>query len=200
MLFEHIREDLLGRRDKGVDWDRSLTMGYEWALEQAVSNGDVEILAQLQAIAPFDAFDEADLAVQRQALDHYKAGDFHTAGLWDQYLSYAVEGESPYYTMAEIQGYIPGRDLSSAAIERSDLLRGYDLFTMLPAVDIPVHFITGAEDWNTPADLARTYYEFLDAPQKSFTEIEEAAHMLLYDQPVVWEETLIKIKDATLDK
>ena len=180
-----------------VDWDRSMNMGYEWALDRARERNDAEVLAQLGAIAPFDAFDEADLAVQRQALDFYKAGDYHTEGLWDQYLSYAIEGRSPYYTMSEVQGYIPGLELSSAAIERGDLLREYNLFEMLPSVDIPVHFITGAEDWNTPAKLAREYYEFLDAPEKSFTVIEEAAHMVFYDQPEAWEGALIEIKNKT---
>ena len=181
-----------------VDWGRSMNMGYEWALDQARENGDAEVLAQLETIAPFDAFDEADLVVQRQALDYYRAGDVHTEGLWDQYLAYALEGQSPYYTMAEIQGYIPGLELSSAAIEQADLLKDYNLFSMLPAVDIPVHFITGAEDWNTPADLAREYYEFLEAPAKSFSVIEGAAHMLFYDQPDAWEDALLEIKDATI--
>lgn len=183
-----------------VDWDRSLTMGYEWALDQARANGDAEVLEQLQAIAPFDALDEADLVVQRQALDLYRAGDNHTEGLWDQYLGYALDGQSPYYTMAQIQGYIPGLELSSAAIERADLLADYDLFTMMPSVDIPVHFITGAHDWNTPADLAFAYFEALDAPAKSFHRIDEAAHMVLYDQPDAWAEAMVEIRDATLGR
>ena len=183
-----------------VDWVRSLNMGYDWALEQARASGDADLLQELEAIAPFDAFDEADLLVQRAALDHYRAGDYHTPGLWDQYLSYAVEGQSPYYSMEEIQSYIPGLELSSAAIEQAELLKTYNLFETLPSVDIPVHFVTGAEDWNTPAALAREYYDFLDAPQKSFTVIEGAAHMLLYDQPRAWEGVLIEIRNATLGR
>ena len=100
--------------------------------------------------------------------------------------------------MAEVQGYIPGLELSAAAIEQADLLAQYNLLTMLPSVDIPVHFITGAEDRNTPADLAREYYEALDAPAKSFTVIDEAGHNLMYDQPDAWSEALVGIKDATL--
>ena len=91
-----------------VDWDRSLTMGYEWALDQARTNGDAEVLASLDAIAPFDAYDEADLVAQREALDRYRGGDYHTVGLWDQYLSYALDGKSPYYTMAALESSRPG--------------------------------------------------------------------------------------------
>ncbi|MDJ0629620.1 MAG: alpha/beta hydrolase [Rhodobacter sp.] len=181
-----------------VDWDRSMNMGYAWALDQARANGHADVLAGLEAIAPFDAFDEADLQVQRQALDLYRGGDYHTVGLWDQYLGYALDGKSPYYTMAEIQNYIPGLELSSLAIEQADLLETYDLFASHPSVDIPVHFVTGAEDRNTPAELAFEYYEFLEAPAKSFTRIDDAAHMVLYDQPDAWAEALVEIKNATL--
>ena len=102
--------------------------------------------------------------------------------------------------MADVQNYMPGLELSSAAIERADLLAGYDLFEMLPAIDIPVHFITGAEDWNTPADLAFAYFEVLEAPAKSFHRIPDAAHMVLYDQPDAWAEAMVEIRDYTLGR
>lgn len=180
-----------------VDWDRSMVMGYEWALDQARSAKDTEVVEQLEAIAPFDAFDEADLTVQRQAIDKCRGGDYYTPGLWDRYLSYAINGDSPYYTAADIQNYIPGLELSSKAVERADLLASYDLFEMLPSIDIPVHFITGAEDRNTPADLAHAYFAALDAPTKSFTRIEHAAHMVMFEQPLVWAEILVEIRDQT---
>ena len=181
-----------------VDWDRSMIMGYEWAKDQARANGDDAILAQLEAIAPFDAFDEADLSVQRDAIDYYRGGDYHTEGLWDQYLAYAVNGQSPYYTDEQVQNYIPGLEFSAAAVENRELLKAYDLFATTPRIDIPVHFITGAEDHNTPGDLAHAYFEALDTPAKSFTRVEGAAHMVMFEKPDVWAETLVAIKDQTL--
>lgn len=181
-----------------VAWNRSLTMGFDWAVERARTRGDAEVLAQLRAIEPFDPLDEPDLVVQRRALEFYRAGDVHTDGLWDTYLAYVMDGQSPYYTMEQVQAYMPGRALSSAGIERPEILGGYNLFTSFPAADIPVHFITGAEDHNTPADLAHEYYEALDAPAKSFTRIEGAAHMVMYDQPDAWADALVQIKNLTL--
>lgn len=183
-----------------VAWGRSLTMGFNWALAQAEELGDSEILAQLRAIEPFDPLDEADLIVQRQALDFYRAGDYHTVGLWDQYLGYALSGQSPYYTIAQIQDFIPGLELSSAAIEVPEILGAYDLFTTFREAEIPVHFITGAQDHNTPGDLARLYHDALLAHAKSFTLIEGAAHMVMYDQPEAWAETLVEIRNETLNR
>ena len=181
-----------------VAWHTSLTMGFDWAKTQADENGDADILAQLKAIEPFDALDEADLVVQREALDHYRGGDYYTPGLWDKYLAYALEGQSPYYTKSEIRGYIPGIELSSAGIETPSIVGGYNLFESHPRFDIPIHFIHGDHDHNTPADLAQQYYEFLVAPDKSFTRIDDAAHMVLYDQPQAWAEALVSIKTRVL--
>lgn len=183
-----------------VHWQRSLTAGFNWAVAQAELHGNTAVLAQLKSIKPFDPLDEADLVVQRRALEFYRGGDYYTEGLWDTYLSYAMENQSPYYTPDEIQGYVPGLELSSIAIERPDIIGNYDLFSSTPKADIPVHFIVGDDDHNTPADLAFEYYEFLDAPVKSFTRIDDAAHMVLYDQPLAWAEALVDIKNATLAK
>lgn len=181
-----------------VHWQRSLTDGFNWAVAQAESHNNAAVLSQLKAIEPFDPLDEADLVVQRRALDFYRGGDYYTVGLWDTYLSYALEYRSPYYTPDEIQEYLPGMEISSIAIERPEILGRYNLFETTPKADIPVHFIVGDNDHNTPADLAFEYYEFLEAPAKSFTRIEDAAHMVLYDQPIAWAKALVEIKNATL--
>ncbi|WP_068118713.1 alpha/beta fold hydrolase [Tropicimonas marinistellae] len=181
-----------------VAWERSHEIGFDWVKMQASSNGDDDILAALQKIEPFDALDEADLIVQRQAVAQYGGGDYHTEGLEDRYLDYAISGQSPYYSEADIQAYMPGLELSSKAIESAELLAGYDLFENFPSATIPVHFITGTEDWNTPAVLAKAYHDALEAPDKSFTAIDGAAHMVMFDQPDAWTETMIAIKDRTL--
>ena len=181
-----------------VAWNRSRQMSFDWAVAQAEANGDAEILGQLHAVEPFDPIDEADLGVLGQAVDFYRGGDYHTPGLWDAILAYTMNGESPYYTTAQVNSYIPGLELSSAAIERGELLSTYDLFKSFPTSDIPVHFITGTEDHNTTGDLAYEYYEVLEAPAKSFTWIEDAAHMVMMDQTEAWTNAMVDIKTQTL--
>ena len=183
-----------------VHWHRSLNMGYEWAVEQATANNHDEVLKRLQAIEPFDALNEADLAVQKEVLDYYRGGDYHTEGLGPKYLDYALSGQSPYYSNEDIQKYMPGLELSSRGVEVPEIVGNYDLFKSHPSVDIPVHFIVGADDHNTPADLAREYFEFVQAPQKSFTAIDEAAHMVMFDKPDAWTEAMIEIKNQVLEQ
>lgn len=181
-----------------VAWNRSFTMSFDWVVAKAEINGDDDILAQLRAIEPFDPVDEADLGVLGDAVEFYRSGDYHTIGLWDTILSYTMNGESPYYTMEQANSYIPGLQLSSAAIERGEFLSTYDLFKSFPVSDIPVHFMTGTEDHNTTGELAYEYYEVLEAPAKSFTWIEGAAHMVMMDQTEAWTKAMVDIKNQTL--
>lgn len=181
-----------------VAWNRSQTMAFDWAVEQAEANNDAEILTQLRAIEPFDPVDGDHLGVQGEAVDFYRGGDYHTVGLWDEILSYTMNGESPYYSMEQINSYIPGLQLSSAAIERGEFLSTYDLFTSYPTSDIPVHFITGTKDYVTPGELAFEYYEALEAPAKSFTWIDDAAHMVMMDQTEAWTNAMVAIRNDVL--
>lgn len=181
-----------------VAWQRSFTMGFNWAKAQAKATQDASTFIKLKAIEPFDPLDEADLVVLREAIDRYQGGDLYTPGLCDKYLSYVIDNPNPYYTKREIKGYLSGLKLSSAAIERPDIVGHYDLFKSFQKSNIPVHFIMGDNDHNTPADLAFEYFNFLEAPHKSFTRINNAAHMVLWDQPLAWAKTLVVIKNKTL--
>ncbi len=183
-----------------VVWHRSLKMGFDWAIDQATEKGHEEVLERLRSVEPFDALDEADLVVQREALDYYRGGDYHTEGLRQRFLDYALSGKSPYYTDDDIQKYLPGLELSSRGVEVPEVIGRYNLFKSHPSIDIPIHFITGAEDRNTPADLAREYHDFVQAPQKSFTRIEDAAHLVMFDQPDAWVMALIQIKQKVLEQ
>lgn len=49
--------------------------------------------------------------------------------------------------------------------------------------DVPVAMIMGRYDMVTPTQLAREYFERLDAPLKAWYEFEEAAHFPHFEQP-----------------
>jgi pimeloyl-ACP methyl ester carboxylesterase len=111
-------------------------------------------------------------------------------------LDYVMSGKSPYYTMTELNYYIPGVEKSGEAI--AEFAYSYDLPDIISSTTIPVHFMVGEHDQNTAADLSSAYYETLEAPAKSFTVIKDAGHSFLYEKPDEWAATLIKIADETL--
>jgi D-alanyl-D-alanine carboxypeptidase len=179
-----------------VHWIRSHNDSFAWVKEQALKADDVETLEQIAAIEPFDATNEEHLDFVYQGQERFRGGDIYTEGLWEEFLEYAISGKSPYYTEADIGKYIPGLQKSSAAL--ADFVVTYDLFSDFPSATIPVHFLVGENDHNTAGDLAREYYQFLDAPAKSFTIIKDAGHSFMYEKPDAWAAALIKIADDML--
>ncbi|MEJ2218638.1 MAG: alpha/beta hydrolase [Gemmatimonadota bacterium] len=183
---------------EAVSWNRRQQMSYDWVLEQARSAGDSDIVAALEALDPFDPTNPAHVAVKDGLLDRYRGGDIYTQGLWDEYLAYAFEGRSPYYTAAEVDTYMAGMELSDKTLGTEIATSDYDLFRDFPTSPIPIHFLVGRHDHSTPGELAEEYYRFLQAPAKSFTWFENSGHTLMFDEPDRWAEELIRIANETL--
>jgi pimeloyl-ACP methyl ester carboxylesterase len=59
--------------------------------------------------------------------------------------------------------------------------------------EIPVFFVMGDRDGNTPYVLARRYYERIRAPQKEFVTIEGAAHMLNFERPLRFNQEVVRL-------
>lgn len=179
-----------------VNWVRSFTESLAWVKAQAEAANDTDVLGLIESIQPFDATNPEHFGLVLQGQEIYRGGDIYTEGLWDRFLEYALSGQSPYYTEADIGNYVPGLEISGVAL--ADVVGTYDLFSSFPAATIPVHFVMGEHDHNTSAGLAREYYEFLDAPAKSFTIVEEAGHSFMYEKPHAWAAALISIANETL--
>jgi pimeloyl-ACP methyl ester carboxylesterase len=179
-----------------VHWKRSHQIAFDWVKEQATEQHTAPVLEQIASMEPFDIDNETHVELVYKSLDLFGGGDIHAPGLWNEMLAYAMEGKSPYYTEDEVQTYIAGIQITQAAVEPFAVT--YDLFQDYPRSDIPVHFLQGEYDYNTPEILSREYYEALEAPAKSYTVIEGAAHSMMYEKPHIWAEALIDIARATL--
>lgn len=66
----------------------------------------------------------------------------------------------------------------------------------VPRIDVPVYFLVGRHDYNSPFELTQKYFERLDAPQgKQLIWFENAAHDIFFDEPETLVNTLVEIKD-----
>jgi len=52
-----------------------------------------------------------------------------------------------------------------------------------PDYSVPVYYILGRDDWQTPSSLAAEYFEKINAPQKGVFWIENAGHAANIDNP-----------------
>jgi len=182
---------------EAADWSRRQTMSYEWVLEQAREDNNTEVIQVLESIQPFDPTNLEHVAAKNQFLDIYRGGDLYTEGLWDTYLDYALSGKSPEYTSADVENYMVARAFSYQTVVPQAV--DYNLFRDFPVSPIPVHFFAGRHDHQTPGELAEEYYNFLEAPAKSFTWFENSCHTMIWDEPDKTTQELIRIANETLN-
>lgn len=57
-----------------------------------------------------------------------------------------------------------------------------DLRKDINTVKVPVHFVSGSADYNTPWLLVKEYEALLNAPEKSFTLFDKSGHSPLFEE------------------
>lgn len=71
---------------------------------------------------------------------------------------------------------------TAGTIFRDSAFNNFDLHKDIPVVKVPVHFVSGVADYNTPWPLVKQYSELLIAPAKSFMLFDKSGHSPLFEQ------------------
>ena len=73
----------------------------------------------------------------------------------------------------------------------------FSAIDQVPRLEIPIYFLQGSQDFNTPTHIARKYFEALDAPcGKYWIEEETCAHMVFYEKPEAFLNICRRIRNA----
>lgn len=84
------------------------------------------------------------------------------------------------YTITEKINYICGLKMyRETAFEKES--QGYDLRESLTEFEIPIFMVSGEYDYNCPQPLVKDYLEKLNAPDKEFYLVKNAAHSPLWE-------------------
>lgn len=68
-----------------------------------------------------------------------------------------------------------------------------DFFKQIPEVKVPVFFISGAYDYNTPWELVQKYASEIKAPKKEFIKFEKSGHSPVFEEPKKFNEEILRI-------
>jgi pimeloyl-ACP methyl ester carboxylesterase len=90
---------------------------------------------------------------------------------------------SPEYSLIDIIKWSKGSAFSASSTGRDPKFWNFHLREEMPKVEIPVFFISGKCDYNTPWPLVKEYYEKLEAPQKAFFLFERSGHSPIVEEP-----------------
>ena len=76
----------------------------------------------------------------------------------------------------------------------------FSAIEQVPQLEIPIFFLQGSQDFNTPTHIAKEYFEALDAPRgKYWIEEEKCAHMVQYENPEAFLKVCRRIRNAEQD-
>ena len=71
----------------------------------------------------------------------------------------------------------------------------FDLNAEPAEYKVPIYYIVGEHDWQTPSILTQEYFTRINAPDKKIYTIPNAGHMSMIDQPALFLRTLSEIKN-----
>jgi pimeloyl-ACP methyl ester carboxylesterase len=152
---------------------------YERALRKARDTGDAEASATLERLGPWPYRNVDDY----RAIRATKAKLDHDPPLWAPALfgalfapGYSIPDRLSFYrgTTASLRHFLgPNMDGPEVAV---------DLPANFTSFDVPIFIFQGEDDANTPAVLAKRYFDLISAPQKAYVPMA-GGHGVLLDDP-----------------
>lgn len=169
----------------------------DFVLGEAARQNNKEALAELQSIGrpPYAGLEQ--IGVQRRWLGEFGGAMFHGAHRHDAY-SYlgSLMWASPEMRMADQLWYFAGiyRSLNL-------FLPGFytlDLYKEAPRIDVPVYFLQGRHDYNTPSPIVQKYYGLLAAQKKKIIWFEHSAHAPNFEEPAAFAAAMHQVRQEIL--
>lgn len=170
-----------------VDLVRNEEISYSYVLDQARERDNKLALLQLEMIGPPPYRGIMGLAIQRQWLQRF-GGAMHDPGMMKKV--YLAGMRAPEYTPVDQTRFIYGTYYS---IRRMwDEVMTFNLIEQAPRLEVPVYFLHGRHDYNTPWELAEEYYRKLEAPRgKTMIWFENSAHSPNLEEPERFAEVMV---------
>lgn len=88
---------------------------------------------------------------------------------------------SPTFRLSDLTAFSAGEKLTAVRLDVE--LAAYNLRALGPRYDVPVYYVLGDRDYQTPFTIASAYLDTVEAPDKRLYLIEDAGHMTPIDQP-----------------
>ncbi len=160
-------------------------MSLDWAKAQAAELGNAEAVAALAPVTVPAA--DADIAewmeymrVERPWLDTLGGGMAHERLSMGTLVKWLLI--TPEYRMRDKLNYMRGMLFSLESMW--DDVVNTNLIASAGRVDVPVYFLQGAWDFQTPTPLARALFDAIEAPTKHFLLFENSAHSPIMEEPL----------------
>ncbi len=184
----------------GVDIDlpKANSFALEFAKTKAQRQNNRKLLHQIEDLAARPIIDSKRFQQRAKILTNLGGIQHNTT--YNQLLISTLRNFlfSKEYTLSDIPRAVQGMDFCQDALLTE--LDAFNLFAKVKSVDVPVHFFQGKLDGIAPYETAVSFYNYLQAPYKTFTDFNHSAHMIAYDDPELFAKMVnekIQHKQAT---
>ena len=162
-----------------VHTQKQETISYDYVFEQASKDKNKKALKALEEIGypPYENH-EKDVMVQRKWLGTYGGVERGIHSMREIIAGTLFTSE---YTWLDGIRFIKGNYFTRSTMFNE--INDVDFFSDFPTLPVPVIFIAGRYDYNTPSILVKAYYDILKAPDKKFFWFEESAHFPHFEEP-----------------
>lgn len=166
---------------------KSERISYEFVMSEAKMRRDKKAIKQLEEIGPppYSGKEEwlRALMVQRKYVGKY-GGAIREGNFMKMAITSMINCRE--YRLKDKLNYMKANNESLEYLWPAVLEA--NLMETIPSQAIPVYIFHGRYDFQTSYDVARRYYEQLDAPEKEFYTFENSAHSPNYEEKERFEE------------
>jgi len=152
-------------------------MGYQQTLKLARERGNKQAIAELEAIAPYPNQNFDGIEIRAKWIIQFGQSYYGESGLEGPLLSKGLY--SPDYTLKDLSYFIR----QPVPYWFLDTMADIDLRKLGYDFDIPIIFMIGAHEWQTPYPLVEDYYEQIRAPYKKYIAFEKSSHFPFMSDP-----------------
>ena len=169
-------------------------VAYERLLNHAREQKEHELLAKLEAIAPYpDPDNPAESYVEnsvfvRSELSRLAGETMMHHLFWDDLIKIWNFGKviSPHLTLTDLSNSVFG-DVMAGYRPPYTFTKEY-MTTDLPkdigsSFEVPIFFFTGAHEWQVPRLLSDKWFSQINAPYKELIHFEESSHSVVMEEP-----------------
>jgi len=171
-----------------VNHERATEIAHKW-LQETISPDEAPDDFQLLNEIEIPASKHSEYRKLNRLTDKY-------GGSFDVSLIQLVRiaARAPEYNLRDYLRLLDGMNRGGGPMHRDGIMGGFNYMEQIPAIDIPVYFLIGNNDYNTPHQLVKEYFELLEAPQKELILFEHSAHTPFLAEPEKFSSTIINIK------
>lgn len=171
-------------------------ISYAYALSKAEELGNAQAVKELKQIT--ESFEYLtinnnpnwyeDLVTERKWLVKL-GGEVHDRDNINSI--YVIPGILPSeYTLVDFIHFAQGSQFSLKTLWPQ--VMKVNLMESANSLSVPVFFIQGRYDYNTPSSLVSEYYDKLDAPYKELIWLENSGHHAMYEEAQLYDSILIE--------